>query len=115
MTYNAPYLLLTTSRDGDSVTLAVEGDVDLATAGQLREAAVHAIVFGPGHLHLDLTKVGFCDSSGLHVLLATRRRANLAGVRLTVAPSPPVQRVLDLAGVHEILHDPAAEVLPHAQ
>ena len=49
------------------------------------------------------------DSSGLHVLLATTRRASLVGAELQlVRVSPRVQRLLELTGTEAVLQ-PAAD------
>jgi anti-sigma B factor antagonist len=55
-----------------------------------------------GLVVLDLAGVSFCDSSGLRVLIEMRRRADDArtGFRLA-APTPEVDRLLDLSGIHD--------------
>ncbi len=81
-------------------TLAVGGDVDLASAPALRAAlADRAVVV------VDLADVTFIDAAGLGVLLeAHRRRPD--GVTLRT-PSPCVRRLLALAG-----HDATFPILP---
>ena len=72
-------------------SVAVEGDVDLASAPALRAAlddrAVEVV---------DLAAVTFIDAVGLGVLLQAHR-ARAGGMTLR-APSPCVRRLLQLAG-----------------
>ena len=83
------------------VTVAVRGEVDLATAPELRQQITDRLASAPANtLHLDLSGVSFMDSSGLLVLLAAQRRARLLGGDVVLTrTSPPVERLLDLAGV----------------
>ncbi|MCU0274301.1 MAG: STAS domain-containing protein [Acidimicrobiales bacterium] len=87
----------------DDVTLRLVGEVDAHTAMELarRIAALGA----PPLLRLDLTGVGFIDSSGLRVLLSTHEDQELRGARLElVAPSEAVQRLLELTALAGHLH-----------
>jgi anti-sigma B factor antagonist len=87
----------------EHVTLRVSGEIDLGTAPQLREAALEALRHHGSDLRLDLRDVHFMDSTGIEVLLATRRRAALEGGSLTlVRPSRPVQRILQVTGVDRL-------------
>lgn len=55
-------------------------------------------------LVIDLEGVGFMDSSGLGLLLATQQRLRAEGIRLLVAnPSRSVRRVLEFTGVTDEL------------
>ena len=69
------------------------GEIDLDTGPLLRDALLAAINAGNRHLVLDMSDVEFIDSSGLNVLVATFRRAQLVdgGVRLVITRN----RVLD--------------------
>jgi anti-anti-sigma factor len=88
---------------GDSVVVHVDGDIDVATSGQLGDDIAPLVETGP-NLVLDLTEVPFMDTVGLGALLATRSAALEHGGSLTVRnPSPAVQRVLDLTGLTELL------------
>jgi anti-sigma B factor antagonist len=80
--------------------VTVSGEIDLETAPQLGDHALAALTDVSVHLVLDLRGVTFMDSTGLKVLLATARRADLAGGSLVlVAPTRPVQRILTLTGL----------------
>ena len=96
-----PQLTLTVHPNGQGVILSVGGEVDLATAPQLHAKLVEVVeVGGAGSVVVDLTPTTFMDSTGLGVLLATRRRARAAGRSIRLAcPEGPVLRVLRLTGV----------------
>lgn len=66
------------SRDGWTAVL-VGGDLDLATAPRLRERLRSVHAEGHRHLLIDLAGVGFCDSTGLGVLVGAARRARSDG------------------------------------
>ena len=89
-------------------SLAIVGEVDVASIDRLR-AVAGMITDVPGiqHLVLDARCIGFVDSAGLRGLLLTRADAELAGVTWCVAtPSPALRRLLELAGISELLTDP---------
>jgi anti-sigma B factor antagonist len=82
-----------------SATLRVTGEIDMSTAPAVHEAAINTIRLYPA-LHIDLSDVTFMDSAGIHVLLATQRRAERNGGNLRlVHPTPRVMRVLEITGV----------------
>jgi len=91
--------------DTGCVTLRLTGEIDLYTAPFVREAALRAIRHHDGRLHIDLSGVTFMDSTGLEVLLATRRRAELSGGTLRlIDPTQSVLRVLEVTGVDRLFH-----------
>ena len=59
-------------QDGWAV-LRVSGEMDLVTSPVLRQRVHDAVADGRHSLVLDLSEVLFCDSSGVGVLIATRR------------------------------------------
>ena len=82
-----------------STVVRVRGELDLATAPQLDEA-LGGIDPG-GHVVVNLSEVGFLDSSGLAVLLQARQRlgaADGAELRLVVS-RPSILRVLEVTGL----------------
>ena len=97
MSSSAPFTVSSDSSPA-AVTVVVTGEVDLDTAPTVRH------LHGGANVHLDLGGVTFMDSSGLHVLLATTRRASLVGAELQlVRVSPRVQRLLELTGTEAVL------------
>ena len=80
------------------------GDLDVFSAPRVR-----SVVFDPSScsqdtLVLDLSDVAFIDSTGLGVLVATRRwtRTRSAELVIVVKPSSVVARVLSLAGLDAV-------------
>jgi anti-anti-sigma factor len=93
-----------TSEPDGAVRLTVHGEIDIATAGQLWDA-LDTHHSSDTAVRLDLSQVGFVDSSGLAVLIATKRRAMENGWTFEIARelSPTVQRLLELSGVESFL------------
>jgi RNA polymerase sigma-B factor len=94
-------LAVSTSRTRDGVvTVAVGGEIDRDTAGELREAILRALASRPAQLHLDLSGVPFVDAVGVAALAAGRQEAARAAVELYVCGTQPhVRRVLAIAGL----------------
>ena len=59
--------------------VAAPEEIDITNAPELRSALLEAAVHGHGMLVADLSRTQFCDSSGLHTLLAAHKRATAAG------------------------------------
>jgi anti-sigma B factor antagonist len=92
---------VSSQRDAGVLTLAVSGEVDLATSPLVDDAITEAIASsGVTVVEVDLAAVEFLDSSGVALLLKGRRRADERGVayRVTGAHGTPLQ-VLQIAGV----------------
>ncbi len=89
------------STQGNTVTLAVTGEVDVSNASELRAQADTVLADGfTGELVVDLSQVPYIDSTGIGVLVGTAHRAQEAGASLAVAnPQKNVERVLGLLGV----------------
>jgi anti-anti-sigma factor len=93
-----PDLTVVTTAYDDATLLSVSGELDLDSAHVLRRATLAALdAARPPRLLLELSGLSFVDSSGLHVLVDTWRRARHRDgwVRL-VAPSRAVVRLLTL-------------------
>jgi anti-sigma B factor antagonist len=87
------------------VVVEVSGDVDMLTAGRLREGLTEAVrVAGAGPVVVDLDRVPFLDSSGIQALLDGYHTAMVAGGTLTVRGAHgTVARVLQIVGLDQIL------------
>ena len=98
-------------RDGSATTLALVGELDLATSGTLLAALETAVADGPDAIIVNLQELAFMDSSGLRCLLQARTLTNEAGVRLAVLNgSGPAHRLLQLSDVDsliEMVDDPS--------
>jgi anti-anti-sigma factor len=90
---------------GESVLLAVSGELDVATTGQFR-ASVSGLTEGdaPSHVTVDLSRLDFIDAAGIAALLSLRNALDAIGGSIRVrGPKPHVRRVLELAGVVDLL------------
>jgi|SRR3954453_8626183 len=83
--------------------VALDGELDLATAPDLVSAIDAQVEQGRTAIVLDLTALSFCDSAGLRVFVRYRRQLEEAGGRFVVAaPSSMVRRVLEISGLAEM-------------
>jgi anti-sigma B factor antagonist len=91
-----PFLSITGEVVDGVCTIRVTGDVDLATADQLRDALVRSADSGLPVL-VDLAGVGFLDATGVSALIAGRQAAG-GRFRITGA-SGVVHRILSITGL----------------
>jgi anti-sigma B factor antagonist len=92
--------------EGSPPVLYVRGELDMATAGQLR-AAIDEAVCADADVLVDLGGVTFVDLSGVRAILDAAHARNGQGpVKLVHAPR--VAWILDLLGVDE--HAAALEI-----
>ncbi|WP_251091561.1 STAS domain-containing protein [Streptomyces sp. Caat 7-52] len=88
---------------GDRIHVTVRGELDLESGNLLREDLHRALAASSGGLDLDLSRLGFCDCAGLHVLLELRRRALGQGKTVVIqAGGPAIDRLLGLLGCREL-------------
>ncbi|HEX2564268.1 MAG TPA: STAS domain-containing protein [Acidimicrobiales bacterium] len=88
------------------LTVRLSGELDLAARPVVTEQVAGALVENADiqRVAVDLAGVKFCDSSGLGALLDIRRTAEKSGATTVLrAPSAGVARVLDIAGIDELL------------
>jgi anti-sigma B factor antagonist len=83
------------------VVIRCEGEVDLTTCEELREAIGWSFTPDLTTLRLDLTAVEFFDSAGIRCLVECHRRCAELDIALEVVTSPAVERVLSLVGFRE--------------
>lgn len=79
-------------------------EIDITNAPRLRSALLEAAAHGHGTLVVDMTGTQFCDSSGLHTLLAAHKRAQAEGGELLlVIPAAPVLRIFAITGIDRMI------------
>ena len=84
--------------------VAAPEEIDITNAGALRAALLDAAANGHGALVVDMTRTQFCDSSGLHTLIAAHKRAEEEGREvLLVITSTAVLRVFALTGMDRVI------------
>ncbi|MDQ0604631.1 anti-anti-sigma factor [Streptomyces canus] len=85
--------------DGQPTVVTASGEIDFGNSPALGQILQEALDHSADGVEVDLAGIGFCDCSGLNVLLHMRRRAREAAKTLTVrASGPTVQRLLALTG-----------------
>jgi len=89
--------------DGVPVVAAPE-EIDITNARELHSALLAAAAARPGTLVADMTRTWFCDSSGLHALLAAHKRAQAEGGELLlVIPGTAVLRIFAITGIDRMI------------
>lgn len=97
-------LELTTETDGTTVRLALEGELDIASAGQVERELTRIERETPPAIVLDLRRLAFMDSTGLRIVVAADARAREQGRRLVVVRGPEaVQRIFRMTRLDERL------------
>jgi anti-anti-sigma factor len=98
-----PEFEVTVSTDDGVRVVAVSGELDLDTMGELNEvlAADNGLLVTTV---VDLRGLTFIDSSGVSGLMAAARRARDAGARLVCVPGPPqIRRVFEMTGIDTVI------------
>ena len=89
---------------GGVPVVAAPEEIDITNAPDLRSALLAAAANRPGRVVADMTRTRFCDSSGLHTLLAAHKRAQAEGGELLlVIPSAAVLRVFALTAIDRMI------------
>ena len=84
--------------------VAAPEELDITNAPQLEPALAEAAANGRGSFVVDMSRTRFCDSAGLHVLLAAHKRARAAGGGLALAiAGEAVLRLFELTGADTVV------------
>jgi anti-sigma B factor antagonist len=87
-----------------TTVLALTGPIDFHSAPGIRAQAIALISEGHRHLVLDLSQVGFCDSSGLNAFLNIWHCAQAAGGTFVLTAVPDrLDRLIRITGLCEVL------------
>ena len=89
--------------NGTTARVELRGDVDMATAPELRRMLEELIDGGATEVVLDCRQLEFLDSSGIGTLVAARARVGAEGVIALEAPRANVRKVLEVTGVDQDL------------
>ncbi|MFD7864667.1 STAS domain-containing protein [Streptomyces sp. NPDC057682] len=102
-------LKVAATEQGGWTVLRMRGELDLVTSPMVRQSVHDAVAVGRHDVVLDLSEVFFCDSSGVGVLIASRRLMRSCGGRLRlILPArgaeegSHVNRVLAALGVRRL-------------
>jgi anti-anti-sigma factor len=93
------------------VTVAVSGELDLATGRMVETTVREVLTARPWRLTIDLSAVTFCGSTGLRALVELHAAADEAGTRMAVRPTAEITRLLRITHLDKALPilDPAPE------
>jgi anti-sigma B factor antagonist len=95
-----PPFRVTVSGSAGQFVVSLEGELDLATAPELREHLVVLAEDNDADIVIDLTHLDFIDSTGLSVLVMALNRSRAAGGSIVVRnPSASVMRILEITGL----------------
>jgi anti-anti-sigma factor len=101
---------------GNSAVVTPEGELDHHTAELLREPLERSVEEGYSRLVVDCSRLEFCDSTGLNVLLGARLKAEDVGGGVHLAGMlPVVARVFEITGANAVftVHDDLESALRH--
>ncbi|MEV6018897.1 MULTISPECIES: STAS domain-containing protein [unclassified Streptomyces] len=101
-------LLVEVREEGTSAVVTPAGELDHHTADLLREPLEGCLEKGYARLVIDCSRLEFCDSTGLNVLLGARLKAEAAGGGVHLAAMQPVvARVFEITGAEAVftVHD----------
>jgi anti-sigma B factor antagonist len=87
----------------NEIVITVEGDVDLYSSPELRDAVLRAVPVSTDGVGVNLGDVSYMDSSGVATLVEGLRSANEHGKTFVLlTPSPAVMKVLELARLDKV-------------
>ena len=95
----------TIEREGETIVVVPEGDVDVVNAALLRQVLQQVVERRDcTRLDVDMSSVTFLDSSGLGMLVAAHRAAGAQGISMRLRePGPMVKMVLEVTNLHQVL------------
>ena len=88
---------------GMPVVMAPE-EIDTTNADGLRTSLLEAAANGHSTFVVDMSRTRFCDSAGLHALVAAHRRARAGGGQLRLVISgDAVLRIFSITGMDQVI------------
>ncbi|HEX3796367.1 MAG TPA: STAS domain-containing protein [Acidimicrobiales bacterium] len=97
------YFQIEERSDGEIPVVAVVGEIDVATAPQLRECLHTVMARGEATVVLDLLGVTFLDSTALGVLVGALKRCRELGGELHVVVSDArIMKIFEITGLNKV-------------
>ena len=90
------------TKDGNALTIALEGRLDTMTAPEL-EAALKTALEGVEELTFDFEKLDYISSAGLRVLLAAQKTMKHQGSMKVVHVNEIIMEIFEVTGFSDIL------------
>ncbi len=90
---------------GIHALVALAGELDVSTVGQLYEQLAALQREGVQHVALNMAEVTFVDSTGLSVMVSLHKRMeSVEGELIIFSPSAQLRRLLQIAGLDDYLN-----------
>ena len=96
-------LSMLSEREDEIHTLALHGELDLATAAKVDDELRRIEATDAAVILVDLDDLDFIDSTGIRVLITAAARSGRDSRLVLQCANPRVLRVLDMAGVAPLL------------
>ena len=90
------------TKDGDALTIALEGRLDTMTAPEL-EAELKTALDGVETLTIDMAKLDYISSAGLRVFLSTQKLMGRRGGMTLTNVGAAIMEIFDVTGFADIL------------
>lgn len=87
---------------GQHAVVAMPAEIDAANASRTREGLLSAVSLGAAVVVIDMSGTTFCDSAGVHVIVAAYQQAAASGIQLRLVAAT-VLRILTLVGVGQLV------------
>ena len=90
------------NKEGNTLTLALEGRLDTTTAPQL-EGELKSALAGVEELTFDFEKLDYISSAGLRVLLSAQKTMNKQGTMKVLHANEMILEIFEVTGFADIL------------
>lgn len=92
---------VTFERDGTTAVAIVTGEIDMSNAASVRQQIAGYVTSDDDALIVDLSRLSFIDSAGLHGLieLGTVLREKRQRLLLCVSPGSSISRAIEIVGL----------------
>lgn len=87
---------------GQSGVATLPAEVDVGNADQIRQALLAAASRDIAVLTIDMSQTTFCDSAGVHAIIAAHQQATATGTEVRLVATA-VLRILTLVGVDQLI------------
>jgi anti-sigma B factor antagonist len=93
--------------EGEKHVIALDGELDIATVAQIDTELARVEAGECEQIVMDLRELQFLDSTGIQMLVKAHARCADRGREISILLEPgPVRRVLEVAGVLDVLARP---------
>lgn len=100
---DAPTFTCRVEQEGARVSVALGGELDAYSAARLREGMAAIGDVGGRHVVVDVSRVGFVDSSGLAALVGSLSEIREAGGVVSLAsPNRQLVKLFEITGVSRL-------------